>query len=40
MTSYSPSLPEVLISVGIYAIGAFLITVFYKIALEVRGQIA
>ena len=40
VTSYSPSLPEVLISVGIYAIGAFLITVFYKIALEVRGQIA
>jgi Ni/Fe-hydrogenase subunit HybB-like protein len=40
VTSYSPSLPEVLISVGIYAIGAFLITVFYKIALEVRGQMA
>ena len=40
VTTYSPTLPEVLISVGIYAIGAFLITVFYKIALEVRGQIA
>jgi molybdopterin-containing oxidoreductase family membrane subunit len=40
VTTYSPSLPEVLISVGIYAIGAFLITVFYKIALEVRGQLA
>ncbi len=40
VTTYSPSLPEVLISVGIYAIGVFLITVFYKIALEVRGQVA
>ena len=40
VTTYSPTLPEVLITVGIYAIGAFLITVFYKIALEVRGQIA
>ena len=40
VTTYSPTLPEVLISVGIYAIGAFLITVFYKIALEVRGQMA
>ncbi|MFH1176082.1 MAG: NrfD/PsrC family molybdoenzyme membrane anchor subunit [Acidobacteriota bacterium] len=40
VTSYSPSLPEVLIAVAIYGIGALLITVFYKIALEVRGQVA
>ncbi len=39
VTSYSPSLPEVVIAVGIYAIGAFLITVFYKIALSVRGEV-
>jgi Ni/Fe-hydrogenase subunit HybB-like protein len=40
VTTYSPTLPEVLISLGIYAIGGLAITVFYKIALEVRGQIA
>jgi len=40
VTPYSPSLPEVLITLGIYAIGVFLITVLYKIALEVRGQVA
>ena len=39
VTSYSPSIPEVLIAVGIYAIGIFMITVFYKIALSVRGEV-
>lgn len=39
VTSYSPSITEVLIAVGIYAIGIFLITVFYKIALSVRGEV-
>ena len=39
VTSYSPSVPEVLIAIGIYAIGVFLITVFYKIALSVRGEV-
>ena len=39
VTSYSPSVPEVLIAIGIYAIGIFLITVFYKIALSVRGEV-
>ncbi len=39
VTSYSPSIPEVAIAVGIYAIGALLITVFYKIALSVRGEV-
>jgi Ni/Fe-hydrogenase subunit HybB-like protein len=40
VTTYSPSVLEVLIAVGIYALGAFLITVFYKIALSVRGEVA
>jgi molybdopterin-containing oxidoreductase family membrane subunit len=39
VTSYSPSVPEVLIAIGIYAIGIFLITIFYKIALSVRGEV-
>ncbi len=39
VTPYSPTLTELAISVGVYAIGLLLITVFYKIALEVRGQV-
>ncbi len=40
VTVYTPTLPEILISIGIYAFGLLLITVFYKIALSVRGQVA
>lgn len=40
VTPYWPTLPELAISVGIYAIGALVITVFYHIALSVRGEIA
>jgi Ni/Fe-hydrogenase subunit HybB-like protein len=36
MTRYVPTLPEILISVGVWAVGALMITVFYKIALSVR----
>ena len=39
VTHYLPSLPEVLIGLGIYAFGALVITVFYKVALSVRGQL-
>ena len=39
VTSYAPTLPEVLISVGVYGIGALLLTVFYKITLSVRGEV-
>jgi len=40
IVSYAPTLPELLISAGIYATGALLVTGFYKIALSVRGDIA
>jgi molybdopterin-containing oxidoreductase family membrane subunit len=40
VTAYLPTLPEVLIGLSIYALGALLITVFYKIALSVRGQLS
>jgi [DsrC]-trisulfide reductase subunit P len=40
VTSYSPTAPELLISLGIYAGGLLLITIFYKIALSVRGEVA
>ncbi len=36
---YWPTIPESLISLGIWAIGFFLITVFYKILLSVRREI-
>jgi molybdopterin-containing oxidoreductase family membrane subunit len=39
VTGYAPTLPEILITVGIYGFGALLVTVFYKVALSVRGQV-
>ncbi len=39
VTEYSPTMPELLISLGIYGIGFLLITVFYKIALSVRKEL-
>jgi molybdopterin-containing oxidoreductase family membrane subunit len=36
---YRPTLPELLITLGIYAIGALVITVLYKVALSLRGQL-
>ncbi len=40
VTAYVPTAPELLISLGIYATGLLLITLFYKIALSLRGQVA
>lgn len=40
VVSYWPTAPELLISLGIYAFGALLVTGFYKIALSVRGEVA
>jgi Ni/Fe-hydrogenase subunit HybB-like protein len=36
---YWPTVPESLIALGIWAVGIFLITIFYKIALSVRREI-
>ena len=36
ITEYAPTLPEVAIVVGIWAVGILMTTVFYKIALSVR----
>jgi molybdopterin-containing oxidoreductase family membrane subunit len=36
ITRYAPTLPESLITVGVWAVGALMITVFYKIAVSVR----
>jgi len=40
ISMYWPTIPEVLISLGIWAIGFLLITVFYKMTLSVRKEIA
>ncbi len=39
ITEYWPTLPEVLISLGVYAIGALMVTGFYRIALAERGEV-
>jgi len=39
VVQYWPTVPEALISLSIWAIGIFLITIFYKITLEVRRVI-
>ena len=36
LTRYVPTLPEVCITLGVWAIGALMVTVFYKIALSVE----
>ena len=36
ITRYVPTLPEILITAGVWAVGVLMITVFYKIALSVR----
>jgi len=40
VTEYAPTLPEISIALGIWAVGALMITVFYKIALSVREGLA
>jgi molybdopterin-containing oxidoreductase family membrane subunit len=39
VTSYTPTVPELLIGLGIYAFGALVVTVLYKIALSMRGEL-
>jgi Ni/Fe-hydrogenase subunit HybB-like protein len=39
VTTYVPTAPELFISLGIYAVGLLLITLFYKIALSLRGEV-
>ena len=39
VVEYWPTIPEALISFGVYGIGLLLVTGFYKIALSVRGEL-
>ncbi|MGA8577383.1 MAG: NrfD/PsrC family molybdoenzyme membrane anchor subunit [Bryobacteraceae bacterium] len=38
VTEYTPSVPEILIVLGIWAVGSLILTVLYKIALSVREE--
>jgi molybdopterin-containing oxidoreductase family membrane subunit len=38
ITEYGPTFPEFMITVGVWAIGALIITVLYKVAIAVREQ--
>ncbi len=38
VTGYAPTLPEILIVLAIWAVGALILTVLYKIALSVRRE--
>lgn len=40
VTEYWPTLPELLISLGIWAIGALMLTVLYKIAVSIKNDAA
>ena len=39
VTEYSPTAPELLISLAVWAIGFFILTMLYKIALTVRKEV-
>jgi len=40
ITEYKPTLPEIAITLGVYAIGFLVLTVLYKIVLSVRERVA
>jgi molybdopterin-containing oxidoreductase family membrane subunit len=39
VASYIPTLPELLIGAAIYAFGALLVTIFYKMTLALREEL-
>ncbi|RJQ67956.1 MAG: menaquinol oxidoreductase [Desulfobacteraceae bacterium] len=38
VTEYAPTVPEIIITVGVYAIGALVLTVLYKMAIGVKEE--
>jgi len=40
VTEYVPTAPELMISVGVYAMGALILTVLYKVAVTVKAEAA
>ncbi|MFZ1984172.1 MAG: NrfD/PsrC family molybdoenzyme membrane anchor subunit [Desulfatitalea sp.] len=39
VTEYAPSLPEIGITIGVYAIGALVLTILYKMAVSVKEEV-
>ncbi|MBZ4686889.1 MAG: polysulfide reductase, NrfD [Clostridiales bacterium] len=39
VTEYAPTLPELLITLGVWAIGAFILTILYKVAVSVKEEV-
>jgi len=39
VTEYAPTFPELMISLGVYAMGILIVTGLYKIVLSVRGEV-
>ncbi|MCD6185254.1 MAG: menaquinol oxidoreductase, partial [Deltaproteobacteria bacterium] len=40
VTEYIPTLPELVISLGIWATGFLIVTILYKIAISVKQEVA
>jgi Ni/Fe-hydrogenase subunit HybB-like protein len=39
ITEYSPTGPEILITAGVWALGLFILTILYKVAISVKEEI-
>lgn len=40
VTRYWPTFTETMITIGVYAVGALIVTVFYKATLSIRGEVS
>ena len=40
VVKYWPTFTETMITIGVYAIGALIVTVFYKATLSIRGEVS
>ncbi len=39
IVQYAPTIPEIMIALGVYSVGAFVLTVLYKIAVSVKEEV-
>ena len=40
VNEYAPTIPELVISLGIYGFGALVLTILYKISVSVKEEVA
>jgi molybdopterin-containing oxidoreductase family membrane subunit len=40
VTEYTPTLPEVFVTLGIWALGFSILTLLYKIAISIKEELA